>query len=135
MQARGAHLSSLVLLFLGCACATLSAGPGAQAPVAPANAAGSAVIGEVHASGSTRYTDDQIAAAAGLKPGDKVTREQIQAGADQLSSLGIFSLVNYRFTTTANKIIITFELKDATVVPVAFDNFPWLTDDELTAAI
>ncbi len=135
MQARLVRLLSAALFSLVCTCATLSAGSRAQAPAPPANAAGSAVIAEVHASGSTRYTDDQVAAAAGLKPGDKVTREQIQAGADQLSNLGIFSLVNYRFTTAANKIIITFELKDATVVPVSFDNFPWLTDDELTAAI
>ena len=93
------------------------------------------MIAEVHAAGSSHFSDAQIAAAAGLKPGATVTREQIQAGADQLTSLGVFSLVNYRFSTVGNKITVNFDLKEAPRVPVSFDNFPWLTDDELTTAI
>jgi outer membrane protein insertion porin family len=125
----------LALFSLGCASSVLAVRSRSRSPQASASAAGSAVIAEIHTGGSSLYTDAQIAAAAGIKPGDTVTREQIQAAADQLTGLGVFSLVNYQFTSIGNKITINFALKDAPQVVVAFDNFPWLTDDELTAAI
>lgn len=100
----------------------------AQAPL-------SSVIAEIHQTGSTRYADAQVAAASGLQPGDAVTREQLQAAADRLAQLGIFSKVNYRFTTRGEKIVLEFQLADAPVVPVTFDNFPWFSDEELSAAI
>jgi outer membrane protein insertion porin family len=102
----------------------------AQAP-----AAASLVVAEVHASGSRRYTDSQIAATAGLKPGDAVSRDQLQEIADDLAQLGVFSHVNYRFTTKDGRTTVTFELQDAPVVPVMFDNFPWFTDQELSDEI
>lgn len=113
--------------------ATLAAPLRAAAQTAP-----SSVIAEIHQTGSTRYADAQVAAASGLKPGDTVTRDQLQAAADRLAQLGIFSKVNYRFTTSgdkANKIVLEFQLADAALVPVTFDNFPWFSDDELLAAI
>ena len=85
---------------------------------------------------STRFADAQVAAASGLKPGDAVTRDQLQPAADRLAQLGIFSMVNYRFTTSGDKaIILEFQLADAPLVPVTFDNFPWFTDEEISAAI
>jgi outer membrane protein assembly factor BamA len=102
---------------------------------AAAQAPPSSVIAEIHQTGSTRYADAQVASASGLQPGDTVTREQLQAAADRLAQLGIFSKVNYRFTTRGDKIVFEFQLADAPVVPVTFDNFPWFTDDDLSAAI
>jgi outer membrane protein assembly factor BamA len=111
----------------------------AAAPhAAAAQAAPSSVVAEIHQTGSTRYADAQVAAASGLKPGDTVTREQLQAAADRLAQLGIFSKVGYRFTTSAdkaNQIVLEFQLADAPLVPVTFDNFPWFSDEELSAAI
>jgi outer membrane protein assembly factor BamA len=102
---------------------------------AAAQAAPSSVIAEIHQTGSTRYADAQVAAASGLKPGDTVTREQLQAAANRLAQLGIFSKVNYRFTTSGDKIVLEYQLADAPLVPVTFDNFPWFSDEELSAAI
>jgi outer membrane protein assembly factor BamA len=107
------------------------AAPGACAQAPPA----SAVIAEIHATGSARYTDAQVAAAAGLKVGDTVTRERLQAAADALVQIGIFSRVNYQFKTLGSKIVVEFQLADAPAVPVSFDNFPWFSDEELAAAI
>ena len=102
---------------------------------AAAQAPPSSVIAEIHQTGSNHYADAQVAAASGLKPGDTVTLEQLQAAADRLAQLGIFSKVNYRFTTRGDKIVLEFQLADAPTVPVTFDNFPWFTDEELSAAI
>jgi outer membrane protein insertion porin family len=110
---------------------TAVASPGARAQAPSA----SAVIAETHAAGSARYTDAQVAAAAGLKVGDTVTREQLQAAADALVQIGLFSRVNYQFKTLGSKIVVEFQLADAPVVPVSFDNFPWFSDEELAAAI
>jgi hypothetical protein len=93
------------------------------------------VVGEVHASGSHRYSDAQIAATSGLKPGDAVSRDQLQEIADGLAQLGVFSRVSYRFTTKDRRTTVTFELQDAPIVPVMFDNFPWFTDRELSDEI
>ncbi len=122
------------LYILVLAIALISAPHRALAQAPPA----SSVIAEIHQTGSTHYHDAQVAAASGLKPGDAVTREQLQAAADRLAQIGIFSQVNYRFTTRGDKgdkIVLEFQLADAPVVPVTFDNFPWFSDEELSAAI
>ena len=93
------------------------------------------VVAEVHASGSRLYTDAQIAATAGLRPGDPVDNDKLQAIASELAQLGVFSRVNYRFTAKDRRAIINFELQDAQVFPVMFENFPWFTDQELSDEI
>ena len=93
------------------------------------------VVAEVHASGSHRYSDAQIAATTGLKPGDPVDNDELQAIADGLAQLGVFSRVNYRFTAKDKRATINFELQDAAIVPVMFENFPWFTDQELSDEI
>jgi outer membrane protein assembly factor BamA len=109
--------------------------PNAAAQVQTQASPATSVIAEVHADGSRRYSETQIAAAAGLKPGDNVTRDDIQAAADRLTNLGVFSRVNYRFSSLGAKIKVEFQMEDASQVPVSFDNFPWLADSELAAAI
>ncbi len=93
------------------------------------------VLAEVHASGSHRYSDAQIAATAGLKPGDPINRDKLQEISDQLAQLGVFSRVNFRFTAKDNRATVNFELQDAAVVPVMFENFPWFSDQELSDEI
>ena len=111
--------------------AVLAACPPARAQTAPA----SFTLGEVHASGSHRYNDAQIAATAGLKPGDPVNNQTLQDITDELARLGVFSRVTFRFTAKNNRATVNFELEDAPIVPVMFENFPWFTDQELTDAI
>jgi outer membrane protein assembly factor BamA len=120
----------ILVLAVSALAAPLRAGAQAQQP--------SAVIAEIHQAGSTRFADAQVAAASGLQPGDAVTRDQLQLAADRLAQLGIFSKVNYSFTISgdkANKIVLQFQLADAPLVPVTFDNLPWFTDEELSATI
>jgi outer membrane protein insertion porin family len=103
----------------------------ARAQTAPA----SFVVAEVHASGSHRYTDAQVAATAGLKPGDQINNQTLQEITDELAQLGVFSRVNFRFTAKNNRATVNFDLEDAPIVPVMFENFPWFTDQELSDEI
>ncbi len=93
------------------------------------------VVGEVHASGSHRYSDAQIAATAGLKPGDPINNQTLQDISDELAQLGVFSRVSFRFSAKNNRATVNFELEDASIVPVMFENFPWFTDQELSDEI
>jgi outer membrane protein insertion porin family len=92
-----------------------------------------AIIGQIRASGSQHYTEAQIVALSGLKPGDAITRERMQATADYMAQLGIFSRVNW--VTRDADVNLEFQVEDAPLVPVWFDNFPWFSQQELIEAI
>jgi outer membrane protein assembly factor BamA len=121
------RVKSLLISTLLCAAVI-----GAVALCAP-DASAQAFLNEVHASGSTHYTEEQIIALIGLKPGAPVTRDNVQAVANYLSQLGIFSRVNW--TTRDADTNLVFQVEDAPVVPVWFDNFPWFSEKELTDSI
>jgi outer membrane protein insertion porin family len=105
----------------------------AQAP-AP-NAAPTSPIASIKATGSKKFPSDQIVTASGLKAGDVVTAQQIQDATNRLAGLGIFSSVNFRYTTAASAINLEFQLTDAPTYPIVFDNMPWFTSDEIGDAI
>jgi outer membrane protein insertion porin family len=92
-------------------------------------------IAAIAVTGTRKFTADQIASACGLKSGDVVSTEQIQAAADHLAALGLFSAVNYRFSSKGDAISLEFQVQEAHTVALSFDNFPWFTDDEIAAAI
>jgi len=82
--------------------------------------------------GSKRFSEAELTAVSGLHPGDSVGREEIQAAADRLAKLGLFTDVRFRFGSKGENVTVEFQLQDAPTVPVSFDNFPWFTDAELT---
>ncbi len=110
-------------------------GLGAQASTPQTGPAQKAQVAAIHVTGTRKYTEEQIAAASGLKVGDLAGREEIQAAADRLAQLGLFSKAAYRFTTRGEGVAVEFQLEEAPTVPVSFDNFPWFTDAELTDAL
>lgn len=85
--------------------------------------------------GSKRFPADLIAAMSGLKPGGAVTPETIQAAANRLAQLGPFLNVRFRFRSKGDAVEVEFQLEDAPLVPVSYDNFPWFTDAELNDAL
>jgi len=129
IKAVRAHNLSLLIGLLYFWCAAPSAR--AQAPQAPP----ASVIAEIHAAGSTHYSEPLIIAASELKPGDPVTREQLQEAADRLAHLGAFQRVNYQFTSRGNQIVVELQLADAPAFPVTFDNFVWFGDPEIVSAM
>lgn len=85
--------------------------------------------------GSSRFRSEEIAPATGLRVGSEITREDLQKAADALAQLGWFTGVQYRFSSGGKGVQAEFRVTDGPAVPVAFDNFPWFTDDELAAAV
>jgi len=102
------------------------------APAAPGQAG---KLSRVTAAGSKRFSAELVASASGLKPGDPVTKESIQAGADQLAQLGPFQNVRYKFQSKAEDVEVEYLVEDAPTVPVSFDNFATIPDEELHAAL
>jgi outer membrane protein insertion porin family len=105
----------------------------AQAP--PANPAPSSTINSIKVTGLQKFPQDQVSSASGLKKGDVVTAAQIQDATNTLAALGIFSTVNYRFTSKGTAIDLEFQVTEAPAYPISFDNFPWFTSAEIGDAI
>ena len=103
----------------------------AQAP----DTSGNGKLESIKITGSTKYRSEQIAPATGLSPGTAITKYDLQRGADRLAQLGLFASVQYRFASEDTGVRAEYQVTDAPAVPVWFDNFPWFTDDELTAAL
>ncbi len=108
--------------------AILVAGPQNSRP-------GTARLDSVLVAGSLRFTSEQIANAIGLRPGITVNREDLQGAADKLAALGLFTNIQYRFSSVATGVKVTYQVADVPALPVTFDNFPWFTDAELSAGL
>jgi outer membrane protein assembly factor BamA len=100
----------------------------------PAFAQTAKVVG-VKVTGSARFTSEQIAPVSEIRPGDMVSRDDIQAAADHLGQIGRFLNVRYRFNSRGQDVEVEFQLEDAPAFPVSFDNFPWFTDEEIVEAL
>ncbi|MGA8073853.1 MAG: POTRA domain-containing protein [Candidatus Acidiferrales bacterium] len=92
-------------------------------------------LAPLKASGSKRFSAEQIAAASGLKQGQSISGEDLQAAANRLAHLGVFSDVRYRYATQGGNVEIEFQVADAPSIAPLFDNFPWFTDDEINLAL
>lgn len=97
--------------------------------------AGSGKLASVRVTGSSKFRSDQIAPFTSLKPGATVTKDDLQHGADRLAQLGPFAGVHFRYGDTDAGVVVEYQVTDAPAVPVWFDNFPWLTDTELSSAV
>jgi len=125
----GCDFACLIALLLG---VSLSAFPvGAQTPAK----AGAAHLDSVEVSGSKRFSSGEIAAAIGLRAGATINRDDLQGAADKLAAIGLFSNIQFHFTTVETGVRVKYEVADVPEVPVSFDNFPWFTDDELASAL
>jgi outer membrane protein assembly factor BamA len=105
----------------------------AQAPAA--NSPPSSTIASIKITGAKKFPADQIIVASGLKQGDVVTAAQIQDATNRLSALGIFSAVNFRYTSKGDAINLEFQVQEAPTYPISFDNFIWFTGAEIGEAI
>jgi outer membrane protein insertion porin family len=107
---------------------TAGAISGAQSPQ-------QAKLKTVRVTGSAKIAEAYIVDACGLKPGEPVTKEDIQAAADRLAQMGPFQNVRYKFQSKGEDLEIEFQVEDAPSVRVSFDNFATFSDEELNAAL
>jgi outer membrane protein assembly factor BamA len=94
-----------------------------------------ATLKEIHAEGMKTLNAGQVALLCGLQIGSKVGRAELQDSADILLRSGLFSKVTYKFDTHNDDVTLTYHVQENPRLPIAFDNFPWFTDGELTDAI
>ena len=93
-------------------------------------------LGGVSVSGARRYTEADVTRLNPLKAGQPVTTSDLDAAVKQMAGTGLFASLRYRYTTAGNRMDVVFEIEEpAWSMPVMLDNFVWLTDDELTAAV
>lgn len=115
--------------------ALISAALGTPAAAQAPKDAATGKLQSIQVTGSARYKSDQIVAMMGLHLGALVTRADLQNAANFLAQLGPFSSVQYRYASTGAGVAVQYEVKDGPTVPVWFDNFPWFSDKQLSAAV
>ena len=87
---------------------------------------------KVQFTGSSRYSQDQLLKASGLKVGADTSGTRFQEAAHRLSQSGVFSEVKYRFDGAD----ATYELTDSpNFVSCTFENLVWVNDQELLSAL
>jgi outer membrane protein insertion porin family len=81
-------------------------------------------------SGAPAYSQSQLLAFTGLKPGAATSQQQLQDVAQRLSDTGLFDEVNFTYNDKG----ILFALKPApasAMLTARFANFVWWQDDEI----
>ena len=94
-----------------------------------------ATLKAIHAEGMKTFTEEQVATLTGLTLNSRVGRQELQEAADLLLRSGFFAKVNYKFETHNDAVIVTYHVEETPRLHVAYDNFPWFTDGELSDAI
>jgi outer membrane protein insertion porin family len=98
----------------------------------PAQSAGVFQLTGVSVVGSKRYDASEIGRATGLKVGDNLSLDALKDAASRIASWGIFTQVNYRYTTRGNTMTVEFTVADAAgFLPCTFGNFVWFSPQEL----
>jgi outer membrane protein assembly factor BamA len=92
-------------------------------------------LAKINFEGLKSLPADLLVAESGLKLGELTGRDDLQAAADRLALLGLFSTINYEFRSQVGGLTVTFHAVEAPRVPAYFDNIPWFADSELTDAI
>jgi outer membrane protein assembly factor BamA len=103
--------------------------------LAPNSPSQTATLKAIHAEGMKTFTEEQVAGLSGMQVGSQVGRNDLQDAANLLLRSGLFAKVGYKFDTHNNDVTVTFHAEENPRLAVAYDNFPWFGDGELTEAI
>lgn len=86
--------------------------------------------------GLERVKPEEALEKSGLKAGQSITVDELDAVANRLLESGLFKNLSYSVKGTTDKAVLTFNVIEQTwAMPVAFDNFVWFTDEELREAV
>ena len=116
---------SLFALAVRCAAQSGAAHP-------PPSGASTYKLISVKATGTKRFTSEEVAVASGLPVGTVAHEEDFRRAARQLGESGAFSNIAFTFSYSSAGTKLEFQLTDADkFVPVHFTDFVWFTDEEL----
>jgi outer membrane protein assembly factor BamA len=100
-------------------------------PPRPASPSASKLIA-IKVTGSNRYTPDQIISATGLQSGQTVSEDDFKRVSQHLGESGAFNNVAYTYQFSSEGIKLDLQVTDSAPFVVArFENFVWLSDQEL----
>lgn len=87
---------------------------------------------EIKVTGNSRYSPEEIIGASGLQIGQTVHEEDFKKASQQLGETGAFTNMGYgfQFSPEGTKVDLQITENDK-FVPARFDNFIWLSDQEL----
>jgi outer membrane protein insertion porin family len=120
--------SGFLLFLLACASLLPAQTHKASKPALPS----SSKLISVKATGSKRYTSEQIVAATDLQRGKNVSEDDFKSVSQLLGETGAFSNVAYSYEVSPEGFKLDLQVTDSEpFVPVRFENFVWLSDQEL----
>ena len=114
--------SGLLLLFFGCSCL----------------AAQTYKAKQIDFSQPGPFTQQQLEQCVGLHPGSSFTKAELAAAAQRLIDSGYFEDVAGALAGNVNAVTVRFDIKPlapSRLIPVSFENFVWLTHDEVKSAV
>jgi outer membrane protein assembly factor BamA len=92
------------------------------------------LLPKISFTGASSYSQAELLAFTGLKPGATSTSAEIQAAAQRLSDTGLFTDVH--FESNANGLVYALKLMPAdNMLRASFANFVWWSPEELTTAL
>ena len=95
-----------------------------------------AKIGSIHITGEKRFSEEQVIAATGLKAGQIFDPKTLDAVAERLGKSGAFTDITYSYLPVNGLVSITFRVEEAAKFrKCVFDNFVWLSDEEIQAGL
>jgi outer membrane protein insertion porin family len=104
--------------------------------VTQAQPASDARVASVQVKGTRRYSPADVTRLSGVEIGKSATVADLTAAAKRLAATGLFNSVRFSYTTGARQITVTFDIEEAAwTIPVIFDNFVWLPEPQLIAAV
>ena len=119
-------------LLLGCASLLFAQTRKVSNPAPPS----ASKLLSIKATGSKRYSSTQIVAATDLQPGQTVREDDFKLVSQRLGETGAFSNVAYNFQFSPEGIKLDLQVTDSDqFVPARFENFVWLSDQELLAKL
>jgi len=83
--------------------------------------------------GATPYSQAGLEAASGLKPGDTISKAELQAAAQRLVDTGAFDDLSSTLDGQVKAITVIFRIKavdPSRILTATFDNFVWFEPDE-----
>jgi outer membrane protein assembly factor BamA len=92
-------------------------------------------IGAIHVQGEKMFSEEQIVAATGLRTGQAFDRQKLDDATAKLGRSGAFQEVNYSYAPAGGAMAIQFTVQEGRLRGCHFDNFVWLSDEEITRGL
>ena len=122
--------SGLFLAFLGFSASQLPAQT--RKPPAKELPPSAYKLVSIKVTGSKRYTQAEIITATGLQIGQTVSDADFKVASQHLGDTGAFGDIDYSFEYSSEGTKLELQLTDSgQFVPTHFDNFVWLSDEDL----